>query len=129
MTNEEWERAENALKDFLNYVKLDVDGYKLTLQLQRVSTYKAGIVIYINEKFKGVWLSEDCEERRRFLRKSERRIFTESYIKKMKCNKKEAETLRKKTFSVYHSTWSSFKSFKRHLINNNKEINLIEIRG
>lgn len=96
MTNDEWKQVEKTLSSLFDHVILNVDGYEITLALRRVTPYKAEIAIYINGIFKGEWLSQDCEERRRFLRKSERRLFSDKKIKELGFKGKDAEKMRKK---------------------------------
>lgn len=67
MTNEDWKTVDKALKSvLLPGVKLLIDGYEVTLTLCQKSQFKNAIAIWINGSFKGKWLAEDCEERRRF---------------------------------------------------------------
>lgn len=67
MTKEEWKQAEDALTHFFHPVELKVDGYDITLILERVGVYQNKIMVYIGGEFRGQWMAEDCEERRRFL--------------------------------------------------------------
>ena len=67
MTKEEWKQAEEALTHFFHPVELKVDGYDITLILERVGVYQNKIMVYIGGEFRGQWMAEDCDERRRFL--------------------------------------------------------------
>jgi len=120
MTKQEWIEAEKHLSQF-THLEFMCDEYALTIYEMR---YKNRIVIsfYVNGWFKGIWYDE-CEERSRFFRKIEKRIYkdkkVETAMKRLyKMDKKEF----KPTFSEYLCYWTSFKSFKSHLIKNNKEI-------
>ena len=53
MTQEEWKQVEKALEYFFKRVELEVDGYEVSLTLQRVGVYKNAIAIYVNGVFKG----------------------------------------------------------------------------
>ena len=44
MTKEEWKQAEEALTHFFHPVELKVDGYDITLILERVSVYQNKIM-------------------------------------------------------------------------------------
>ena len=132
MTKEEWEQAGKTLADFYSIVYLKADGYEVALTLKRVSTYKNAIMIYVGGVFKGKWLTEDCEERRRFCRRSERSLLSakeKANFKKLskKMQKEQMERYHNFTYNVYSSGWTSFGALKRHLIANNESIDLVKI--
>jgi hypothetical protein len=130
LTKEDWKTVEDNLKLFYTLVKLKCDGYNITLRLERLTQFKNGIAIYVNGKFEGKWLIEDCEERRRFLRSVNMFLYTQKQRANMK---KISKGLRKKcglpdpdvrsTYWTYY--WNSFQSLKRHLIKNNTTIELL----
>lgn len=76
MTKAEWAQVEEALKNQFHHVKLKIDGYDITLSLVRISNYELAIMFYSGGEFKYKWIAEDCEERRRFCRKSTRSILS-----------------------------------------------------
>lgn len=123
MTQEEWKRVEKALEYFFKRVELEVDGYEVSLTLQRVGVYKNAIAIYVNGVFKGEWITTECEETRRFIQKREKSILTK---KDKKAQKELAEKYDRK-YSVYSTHWSSFRALKRHLIANNESIKFVKI--
>ena len=126
MTKDEWAKVETATKSFFSMAKLKIDDYDIALRLQRVSTYKNVIMVYVNDVFKGEWLANDCEERRRFMCKKERNLATKSKIKHLP--KKEQKILIDKyKYCVYSPYWTSFSSLKKHLIKENQSIELVEI--
>lgn len=131
MTKEEWSQVEEALKSIFSMAQLKVDGYKITLRLERLDTYRNRIMVYINEQFKGKWLIEDCEERRRFFRKREKSLITAKQKKDLnklpKKFKKEHEEWFNRSYIYYEPYWSSFNSLKKHLIKENESIELIKI--
>ena len=45
MTKEEWKQAEEALTHFFHPVELKVDGYDITLILERVGVYQNKICL------------------------------------------------------------------------------------
>lgn len=129
MTKDEWEQAENALHSLFNYVKLNIDGYEITLKLERVGTYKNVIMLYINDKLDFKLLLEDCEERRRFARIRTRTLLkadSKKWLKKQS-KKLQAELTEKCTYTYYEFWWTSFNSLKKHLIKNNTNIEVIKI--
>lgn len=109
----------------MNTVKLEIDGYEVTLVLMRIGTYKNAIGIFVNGVFEGKWLVEDCEERKRFIQKRERSLYKQSEVKKLP-KKMQREMLSKK-YEYYRSHWSSFGTLKKHLTENNESIELISI--
>lgn len=128
MTKEEWKKVEEDLKSPFRTVRLNCDGYKLSLALVRISTYQMGICPYIDGKIKGEWLLKDCEERRRFFDRGERSILTAKGKKEYaKLSKKRQKELHEKYFyDVYKPYWTSFRRLKKHLMENNESIELIK---
>jgi len=88
---------------------------------------KNAIMFYINGEFKGKWLMEDCEERRRFCQSKERSLLDSKQKAQMKrWPKKERLAMEARSkFITYSPQWTSFRSLKSHLIKNNKSIELI----
>ena len=67
MTKEEWKKVDKSLKLVMSRgTTLKIDGYKVHLFLTQKSQFQNAIVFYVNDEFRGKWLMEDCEERRRF---------------------------------------------------------------
>ena len=128
MTGEEWKIVEEDLKIIGNPVKLTIDNYDITLTLGQITTYKNGIFIYIYGLMKGIWLTSECEERKRFLQKHEHNLYdnkTNKQISKMS-KKRRAELglddrLKYVSYTLY---WTSFKQLKKHFISNNENISL-----
>lgn len=68
MDKKDWEKAKERLMLPFGSVKLIADGYAVTLQKVPVKDmFHNAIAVFINGEFKGKWLLEDCEERRRFI--------------------------------------------------------------
>ncbi|MDL2294675.1 hypothetical protein LJC60_08650, partial [Ruminococcaceae bacterium OttesenSCG-928-D13] len=119
MTKAEWEKVEQALSNFFTTVTLDVDGYKVQLRLARITTYRNALEIFVNGFFKGEWLINDCEERRRFLPRKVKHLYTASQVEKLrkelKVSKKSIEK-HNPSFDYYSTHWTSFSALKKHLI-------------
>ncbi len=98
LTKEDWKVIKNSITLFCP-ILLKIDGYEISITLQIISKTKLAYFLYIDGCFKGEWLHEDCEIRRRFIRKEKHR-----------------------TFEIYTPFWNSFTTLKNHLIKNNKEI-------
>lgn len=132
MKKEEWKQVEAAATAFYPTAYLKVDGYDVALTLVRVSTYKNEIAIYVGGVFRGEWLGKDCEERRRFCQRRERSLLSakqKADFKKLP--KKQQKDLLNRyhslTYEWYEPYWSSFGTLKRHLLANNKSVELVKI--
>jgi hypothetical protein len=124
MKNEDWDKVEHSMQIPWGWVTLVCDGYQIDI---RTGIYKRHLssICYVNGSFKGAWILNDCEERRRFFRPVKRlnwkpRVLKGLSKKKLKCmNIDPAET------SIsYSAEWTSFRSLKAHLIKNNTSIEL-----
>lgn len=125
MTKQQWEQIETSLQSPWGQVNLVCDGYNLTLQVER-DKMRLLIMTYINGHFKGIWMSEDCEERRRFFRPKVTKLFKESVFKGLtKKERKYMEEKYNKTITTYLPYWPSFRPLKAHLTKNNISIELV----
>lgn len=128
ITADDWKQIEEILKSFFKSVKLNCDGYEITLVLRQLTTFSNAIVVYVNGKFEFQWLMEDCEERRRFCCPSTRSILNKESKKawsKLLTKKEMKEKEKNSMYTNYRSYWTSFRSLKRHLIANNEVIQWI----
>ncbi len=127
MTNEEWKIVEHELSSLFGSVKMKIDGYDVCVQVARVSAMKFCLAIYIDGKFKGKWVTEDCEIRRRFCQQHKNSLLTREDRNRLKRERKVVrEAVEKKaTYYWYEPYWGSFRSMKNHLVKNNKSIELI----
>lgn len=130
MTKEQWLAVKNALSTPWGVAKLKVDGYALTLQVSQRAPLKFSIYPYVNGVFKGEWLSGEFEEYKRFMRPVQIGVFKpaeKARLKKGLSKKllKEMSWDLDKTFTVFHWDWPSFDPLRRHLIANNKVIELV----
>jgi len=127
VTQQEWKEVEEKLKSFYQIVELRCDNYKISLILERMDQFKNAIVVYVNGKIKGEWMTSECEESRRFFRKVTKSILSPKQKKLYnKMSKKLKNELGMKlTYSYYVATWTSFRSLKKHLIEQNQSIELV----
>ena len=127
MTNEDWQEIEEKLKSLFLIVKLRCDEYEVSIKLQRINQFKNVIAVYVNGQIKAEWMAKECEESRRFFRK----VIKSTMSRKQKdAFKKLPRKLQKEfeinsTYSYYDPSWTSFKSLKKHLIENNNNIGII----
>lgn len=133
MTKDEWKEVERALELTFNSVKLNVDGYNITLILERETAFKNRISVYIDGTFKMKWLFEDCEQRKRFTNKRTKSLVRKSTLNNGKKVSKRQEKLNEEflksesnKYHYYLPYWYNFNSLKKHLIANNENIELIE---
>jgi hypothetical protein len=127
MSKEDWQAVKARLDSFYSPVVLDCDGYRLSLKLVRVSTFENAIAVYVDGWFRGEWLLNDCEQRRRFMRPMTTRLYRRNDFKGF--NKRELKRLRidtEKAITVYSSHWKNIGALIRHLKSNNVEISLIK---
>jgi len=133
MTDEEWKEVEQAVEPPYGRAELIADGYKISIVCMKQKSLKYHLVVYVNGYIKGEWLLNDCEERRRFMRKYKRCYLTENQ-KKSKQFRELPEDLKQKavelnTITQYYFDFPSFKSLKSQLIRNNKSIEMADTFG
>jgi len=126
VTSEEWKKIEENLKSFYSSVKLKCDAYEVTIMLQRISPMKNALVVYVNGHIKGEWLTNDCEERRRFLRPVTKSCLSAKDKKRLKKHGKKflREMEEKSKYTYYDPYWTSFRALKKHLIDHSDSIEL-----
>ncbi len=94
MTETEWKQVDNALKSVYGFgVKLKIDNFDVSLKLRQCSQFKNAIFVYINGEFRGKWLTEDCEERRRFFPCKRKSVVGEKDFKAYGIRSKKAKQL------------------------------------
>jgi hypothetical protein len=129
MSKEDWKKVEKVFSSRFGQVKLKCDNYEITLSVESIGKLQLAVVVYVNGSVKGKWLNENCEESRRFYQTIERFAFKKKLRDDMRklCTKKEyIKDEWDKKYKCYRFYWKSFRSLKKHLIANNKEIQLIE---
>lgn len=127
MTKEEWKRVENALMQIGNIVKLNVDGYVLTLVLVQLKIYKNEIYFEVDSQFEFPF-KVTAEIRKRFYPVTRKCVYNKSKLKKLsKRRQKELLSDPHAYYEYYSVTWTSFNKLKKHLIENNENIELISI--
>lgn len=135
ITKEQWQQIEQNLSHAHGAVKLKCDGYEVGLYVIPVDTLQYGVQVYVNGAFQSKWMSEDCEERRRFLRPIERFLWSAreravmlTAVGGKRAPKYSVERINRK-ITFYSSYWTSVKSLRRHIQKNNKELEVASIGG
>lgn len=135
MNKAEWAKAKEQLQRPWPYgrVTLEADGYEVTLQLHPIDLMDNGIFVLVNGQFKGKWLMEDCEERRRFLPQREKPVASRKTIaawnKLTKRQKKQLEELGaapNRTYIEYSTHWTSWSALVKHFEAHNADIRIKE---
>lgn len=128
ITTADWARMKENMTGLFGVENLLCDGYRLTI-VRSQNKNRLGLNIYVNGVWKGQWMMEDCEERRRFHREIVKPLYSKAEIEKMAkgLSKRAQAALKKqpgldKTFSTFSPCWTSFDALRRHLVKNNKEI-------
>lgn len=129
MTRDEWNAVRERLSGSFGRVDLVVDGYQLQLTVQRVGPLKYEILPYVNGKFDGSWIVQRTDECIRFMcpktislySRADKARITKGLTKRQV---KEWFPTLDKTSTYYLWGWKSFNSLKRHLLANNKSIEL-----
>lgn len=130
MTPADWDFIAAQLSSpFSGPVDLLCDGYELTLAVVKTKPLQYAIHIYVGGVFKGVWCNskEPCEEQRRFMRPIKSAYYTPSKLAKLAklFTKQQLAEMKAKHFLFFTSMWPTFEPLKRHLVANNKSIQLV----
>lgn len=133
MKKKEWEKVKELLARPWPYgtAELKIDGYQVTLVRQPVKDmFHSGILVYVNGRFEGKWLTQDCEERRRFMPQRVRSLMSSKQIAKYnRLPKRDRELLkeyREATYIEYSTHWTSWPALVKHFEANNRDIQLLE---
>lgn len=125
LSKPEWAWIEERLASPYGRALLKVDGFDVSLYVEPYKKLRYTIVVYVNGSWSGKQLREDCEERRRFWRRTRRCAMTRKHLAEW-CRlfgKRAAEKEKKKsTIDIWYPDWPSFGALRRHLIANNKAI-------
>lgn len=128
---EQWKEIEGRLSRGWGSVKLQVDGFDLTLEVRPVAPLRFAIMPFVNGVHRGAWYTKNeagewCEEARRFLPLKKLFLYRRTKLMKTKLPKKTIEEWASKYVETRGLYWTSFAALKRHLIANNKSIDLVE---
>ncbi|MCM1008309.1 MAG: hypothetical protein NC485_10335 [Ruminococcus flavefaciens] len=128
MTKEDWQYVEQKLADPYGYIKLKIDGYDVTVNVEPEKNLKYVLSVYIDGKIKMDWLTQDCEIRQKFYHKHTKSILTAKEKKKLSRERKAVreEVQKRMQYDYYLPYWTSFRSMKSHFIKNNTVIEILE---
>jgi len=132
MTNQDWDKIKENWGSLTMSTELLIDGYNVKLVTVK-DEMKLRVLTFVDEKVSIKWCHKDDEgkydERAvKFFQKHTKAYYSAKEIKaaekafgKRFC--KERSYYDKHEY--YDPAWTSFNSFKRHILKNNKEIKLI----
>lgn len=128
MTKEEWQYVERELSAPYGYVKLKIDGYEVTVNVEPEKNLKYVLAVYVDGKIKMKWIDEDCDIRKKFFQKHTKSLLTAKDKKKLSRERKAVRDAvqKKMQYDYYSPWWTSFRSMKSHFIKNNSDIELLE---
>lgn len=132
MKKKEWEKAKEQLAQrwLFGGVSLRIDGYQVDLVVRPIDLFHNGIEVYVDGRFEGEWLTQDCEERRRFMPQRVRSLMSSKQIAKYnRLPKRDRELLkeyREATYIEYSTHWTSWSALVKHFEANNRDIQLLE---
>lgn len=133
ITKEEWSRIENVLTGAFGRVELLIDGFNVTLNIERVRNLKYGIMTYVNGEFRGAWMMEDSEIGAKFYRPNTRFINNSKLRAELikiwggkRCPKHRLEEINKK-ITLHDPVWNCAKKMRCHLVKHNTDISIIKI--
>ncbi len=126
MTDKEWKQAEQRLTPPLGYVRLNIDGYTVTIITVEEKPLHYCLGVYVNGEIRVEWINQDCEVRSKFYRCRTSSLLTAKGKRMLKRERKSVReaVLKKYTYEDYTPYWGSFKSLKSHLIKNCSSIEL-----
>ena len=127
MTKEDWKEAERRLSYPFGRAEFLIDGYKVTVVVVEDKPLKYTLAVYVDGKIKYEWALKDCEIRRKFYFESKRSLLSATERKKLNREKKAVRdaVLAQSKYIVYLPYFSSFRSLKSKLLNNNDAIELV----
>ena len=130
MTPQDWERFEKRLSVPFSMVVLEADGYEVAFRVEPVKRLQYQIMTYVGGKFKGKWLLEDCEIRRKFMRPRSTYAFPAKERRELKkLGKKVLSKMNMdpdRRITSYTPLWASPKTLKSHLRKNCQNIEILE---
>lgn len=132
MTKEDWKIVERQLSSLYGSAKMKIDGYIITVTYARMTMTRYCLAVYVNGVFKGEWLSEDCEIRRKFCNPQKRQVLSEKEktklikeVGKRKFERFAKENPQKLQYTVYSPYFGSLRSLKSHILKNCTSIELL----
>lgn len=133
MQQEDWNALEAQMGSPWGRMTLKCDQFEVTLVQETSPKSKSWRTsVYVDGVIKGEWMRAEgdqpkCEEARRFLRRVGRSAYTKKQIDEWRkvFGKREAAKMEAQKYFYFDPGWSSYRSLKKHLQENNNSIERI----
>jgi len=126
LSTDDWKRIEEKLSSAYGLVNLLIDGFTVTLQVQKTKPRRYEIVVFVNGWFRAEWLLKDCDQRRRFYDRKTKYVFSKKIREaERKFNKRYPNIGTSNpdlTYEYWVPWWASFSRMKAHFLKNNQSI-------
>lgn len=133
ITKEQWEEVENELSRPWGTVEMLIDGFKVSLRVERVKSLKYTIMTYVNGQFCGKWMNDDSDEGKRFFYPKSTFAYDTKHREELiklyggkRCPKAKIEEFNKK-FIIKMPNWGNVKTMRRHFEKNNQSLELVKV--
>lgn len=133
ITKEQWTQVETELSGSWGRVEMLIDGFKVSLRIERVKSLRYTIMTYVNGQWRGKWMSADSEEGKRFFCPKSSFVWPAKHRADVikiyggkRCPKAKLEELNKKVTTLV-PWWNNVKSMRRHFEKNNQSLELVSI--
>lgn len=134
MTTEEWKKVEAELNSLFRGVELKCDEYEVIYKVTRTDTFKFTIMTYIKDegeyKFCGSWLTNKEEKVKKLCRRKTMSYYStktkKHYIEIFGKREAKKRIDFDEKLEYYTPYWTNFNSLKKHLLKNNKSIELVK---
>lgn len=130
MTKQQWDAVRDQMRSPLGRARLKCDEFDVTVTVVPWGALRFVIVCYVGGDLRGGWLIEDCEERRRFMRKRSSYVFparVRTEFAREFGNRALAKSGLARRWEHWEFHWTSFDALRRHLVANNERIELVEV--
>lgn len=133
MNKEHWQYVKDQLSVPYGRVELKIDGYAVTLAVRAIKPLKYVIMVYVDGVCRGEWSKGEADESKRFCRPVVHALYSPAKKKAALSGLKKKSDIQyitdalslNKTFTFWDVTWPTFAPLKRHLLANNKSIELV----
>lgn len=130
LSKEDREKIADELRYPFGCVELQCDQFMIHLKVQSRGERRQTIVVYVDGWLRGTWLIDDCEERRRFMRKVERFVFPAksraSFLKEFGKRAFKRNQMDQKIVG-YDPTWNSVTTMLRQFQRTCDSVELVAI--
>lgn len=124
MTKEEWKQVEEWWGTGVGHVSMEIDGYSIFLHnYADKEKMTLSVIVYIDGVIRGAYSNTDSEVGNRFWQRLKRPLYSPKELKiRAQLYGKRSKESKQKYFEINNFMWRSFRAFKKHIINNNKDI-------